>query len=212
MNILIFGATGGTGQELVKQSLEKGYNVSVFVRKDASKLGKLADKVTVFVGDVLDIISVKAAMPGQNAILVALGTIPGKKNEVLSMGTNNIVKAMQNSHVKRLVVETGAGLLENKEALPAMWRITFNMPPMNTMFKDKIKQEQAIRDSKLDWTIVRPVNLTNGPLTSDYLTGEIIDLKLSSTVSRANVANLMVKQVESTDSISKALLISDSNK
>ncbi len=212
MNILIFGATGGTGQELVKQSLEKGYNVSVFVRKDASKLGKLADKVTVFVGDVLDIISVKAAMPGQNAILVALGTIPGKKNEVLSMGTNNIVKAMQNSHVKRLVVETGAGLLENKEALPAMWRITFNMPPMNTMFKDKIKQEQAIRDSKLDWTIVRPVNLTNGPLTSDYLTGEIIDLKLSSTVSRANVANFMVKQVESTDSISKALLISDSNK
>ena len=212
MNILIFGATGGTGQELVKQSLEKGYNVSVFVRKDASKLGKLADKVTVFVGDVLDIISVKAAMPGQNAILVALGTIPGKKNEVLSMGTKNIVKAMQNSHVKRLVVETGAGLLENKEALPAMWRITFNMPPMNTMFKDKIKQEQAIRDSKLDWTIVRPVNLTNGPLTSDYLTGEIIDLKLSSTVSRANVANFMVKQVESTDSISKALLISDSNK
>ena len=80
------------------------------------------------------------------------------------------------------------------------------------MFKDKIKQEQAIRDSKLDWTIVRPVNLTNGPLTSDYLTGEIIDLKLSSTVSRANVANLMVKQVEPTDSISKALLISDSNK
>ncbi len=212
MNILIFGATGGTGQELVKQSLEKGYNVSVFVRKDASKLGELADKVTVFVGDVLDIISVKAAMPGQNAILVALGTIPGKKNEVLSMGTKNIVKAMQNSHVKRLVVETGAGLLENKEALPAMWRITFNMPPMNTMFKDKIKQEQAIRDSKLDWTIVRPVNLTNGPLTSDYLTGEIIDLKLSSTVSRANVANFMVKQVESTDSISKALLISDSNK
>ena len=212
MKILIFGATGGTGQELVKQSLEKGYEVSVFVRKDASKLDDLADKVTVFIGDVLDIISVKAAMSGHDAVLVALGTIPGKKNQVLSIGTKNIVDAMQDYGVKRLIVETGAGLLENKEALPAMWRITFNMPPMSTMFKDKIKQEQAIRDSKLDWTIVRPVNLTNGPLTSDYLTGEIIDLKLSSTVSRANVANFMVKQVESTDSISKALLISDSNK
>ena len=82
MKILIFGATGGTGQELVKQSLEKDYEVSVFVRKDASKLGDLADKVTVFTGDVLDIISVKAAMSGHDAVLVALGTIPGKKNQV----------------------------------------------------------------------------------------------------------------------------------
>ena len=212
MNILIFGATGGTGQELVRQSLEKGYGVSVFVRKDASKLGDLASKVTTYVGDVLDLISVKAAMVGQDAVLVALGTIPGKKNQVLSIGTKNIIDAMQDNQVKRLIVETGAGLLENKEALPAMWRLTFNMPPMSTMFKDKIIQEQAVRDSGLSWTIIRPVNLTNGPLTTDYLSGEIIELKLSSTVSRANAANLMVKQIESTGSTGKALLISESNK
>lgn len=207
MNVLIFGATGATGQQLVKQSLISGHDTSAFVHRGPLKATGSDNKVTVYRGDVLDFSAVDAAIQGQDAVLVALGVIPGRTRHILSEGTANIVRSMENNHVKRLVVETGAGLIEDQNQLPLLWRVVSVLPPMRGMFADKRKQEKYIRGSDLDWVIVRPATLTNGPLTESYRVGETLPLRLTSTISRADVADFMVSQVDSSEWLGKAAML-----
>lgn len=207
MNVLIFGATGGTGQQLIKHSLEHGYKTSVFIHDDQEKLGSLADKVKIFQGDVRDYDAVDAAIQGQDAVLVSLGVIPGRTQHILSQGTANIIRSMESRGVKRLVAITGAGLVVRRKQIPLIWRFMFNVPLLRGMFEDKRKQEAYIKKSNLEWIIIRPSNLTNGPSTSDYLAGEDLSLKTSSTVSRADVADFMVKQAGETKWLNKAVLL-----
>jgi len=140
-------------------------------------------------------------------VLVALGAIPGKKDFILSKSTLNIVRAMQKNNVKRIIIQTGAGLIENKKELPLMWRLTARFPFMKIMFNDKRAQEKAVRDSKLDWVIVRPVNLSNEKFIGNYEVGESLQLKLSSKISRADVADFMVKQLSDDKWLKKAAII-----
>ena len=206
-NILIFGATGGTGIELVKQSLKRGYNVSVFVRGKADSLVKDIDRITIYKGDSKDYSAVEKAVVGKDAILVALGAIPGKKDNILSISTSNIVKAMQKYSSKRIIVETGAGLVDDRQLLPLMWRITSTFKPMKIMFEDKRAQEKAVKESGLDWVIVRPTNLSNSSLTENYQIGKSIKLKPSSKISRADVADFMVKQIEHDEWLYQAVIV-----
>lgn len=207
--IIIFGATGGTGVELVKQSIDQGYDVSVFVRKNTDSLKKYIDQVTVYYGDAKDYVSVNKAIVGKDAVLVALGAIPGKKDNILSISTSNIVRSMQENGLKRLIVETGAGLIEDKKMLSSMWRVISLLPPMKIMFDDKRGQEKTVRSSNLDWVIVRPVNLTNDILTNKYQSGQSMKIKLSSKISRADVANFMVKQLASDEWLHKLPTVSN---
>jgi putative NADH-flavin reductase len=207
MRVLIFGATGGTGQQLVQQSLERGHEVSAFVHHSAETLGQLASRVSCIQGDVRDHESTAGSLAGQDAVLVALGVTPGRSNEVLSVGTRNIVRGMQERHVRRLVVETGAGLSEETSKLPAVWRLAAALPPMRGMFDAKREQEAAVRSSGLEWVIVRPANLTDGPLTGQYLVGDGVKLRMRSTVSRADVAHFMVGQLTDDTWQRKAVLI-----
>ncbi|MEI6237787.1 MAG: NAD(P)H-binding protein, partial [Candidatus Saccharibacteria bacterium] len=189
------------------QSLEKGYDVSVFVHKNVDSLGDMLKQLTIYRGDAKDCESVDAAVKGQDAVLVALGGIPGKKDFILSKSTLNIVRAMQKNNVKRIIIQTGAGLIENKKELPLMWRLTARFPFMKIMFNDKRAQEKAVRDSKLDWVIVRPVNLSNEKFIGNYEVGESLQLKLSSKISRADVADFMVKQLSDDKWLKKAAII-----
>lgn len=207
MKVIIFGATGGTGKQLIERSLNKGYETFAFVHDNPQQLIKYQDKITVFLGDVRDFDVVNKAIIGQDAVLVALGVIPGRTQYILSEGTANIIRSMEMNAVKKLVVETGAGLAANQKQLPFLWRLVASIPPMREMFDDKRKQEEFIMGSKLDWVIVRPANLTNGPLTSNYNIGEQLILRTSSTISRADVANFMINQITSSEWLKKAVLI-----
>jgi len=163
MKLLIIGATGATGRELVNQALTQGHEVTVLVR-DAAK-ASFAPPVKMALGDVLDASSLKNALTGQEAVISSLGSAasgPFKELTLLSEGTRNLVAAMQGQGVNRLICITGVGAGESKGHGP--WYYNWLIQPLmlRGVYHDKTRQEGIVRGSGLDWTLVRPAILTNG--------------------------------------------------
>ncbi len=196
MNILIIGATGGTGRELVRQALERGHSVTALVRKPA-KVKTTHERLTIIHGNVLDYHSVAAAVKNTDAVLSALGHKRWFiKTSILSEGTNNIIKAMKESNVKRFVCETSLGIGDSWGKL-GLYYTLFVIPLIVFFyFLDKGKQEQIIMESNLDWIIVRPGQLTNGRKRGAYRHGPDIGSYLRTvSISRADTAEFMLKQL-----------------
>jgi putative NADH-flavin reductase len=163
MNLLIIGATGPTGREIVKQALAQNYNVTAMVRKTAKS--NFAPKVGIAMGDVLDLDSLKKALARQDAVINSLGsaaTGPFKKMTMLSEGTGNLITAMRDTGVLRLVCITGVGAGDSKGHGPWFYNWLIQPLILRGVYEDKTRQEAIVRDSRLDWTLVRPTLLTNG--------------------------------------------------
>ena len=196
MNILIFGATGGTGRELVKQALAQGHHVTAFAR-NPSKVTTQHENLSVVQGNVLDYSSVERAVKGKDAVLSALGHKKWFiKTTILSDGTKNIITAMEKQRVRRFICETSLGVGDSRGRLGLYY--TFFVIPFIVYFyfKDKGLQEKYIAQSSLDWVIVRPGMLTNGPRRGVYRHGFDIGSRIFSVrISRADVAEFMLKQL-----------------
>ncbi len=207
MKIAIFGATGRTGIELVKQGLEKGYAVTAFVR-DPARLPVEDKKLSIVVGDVLDPASVDQAVKGQDAVICALGGGADlKKTSVRAIGTINIISGMVKHKVNRLLAVTVMGAGESWDTLSRMNKVFF-ATVLKSARDDHEAQESAIKESGLDWTIVRPSGLQDGPRTGVYDYGELIRAK-NSTINRADVADLIIKELEQKELIGKAVTITN---
>lgn len=196
MNLLIIGATGGTGRELVTQALAQGHVVTAFVRSP-SRLNISHERLTIAKGDVLDVPAVENAVRGKDAVLSALGHKRWFiKTSILSEGTRNIIAAMEKHGVKRIVCETTLGIGDTRGKL-GLYYTLFVIPVIVFFyFKDKEKQEQLIKESSLDWIIVRPGQLTNGRRRGTYRHGMHIGSRmLTVSISRADVADFMLKQL-----------------
>jgi uncharacterized protein YbjT (DUF2867 family) len=195
MNLLIFGGTGATGRQLIRQALEQGHFVTALAR-DPSALGLGHPNLNPLRGNILDVNSVDAAVAGQEAVLSALGVNKWFKNTMLSDGTRNILDAMSRHGVRRFICETSLGVGDSRNDLGKAFKWIFLPVLLKSAFDDKETQEQYIRQSHLDWTIVRPAYLTNGPLTADYLvwTGHK-PAGATGRISRADVAHFMLKQL-----------------
>lgn len=195
MNLLIFGPTGGTGQELVKQSLEQGHKVTAFARTPA-KLRIEHPNLTVIKGDVINSAAVNEAVKGRDAVLSALGTKKLINSDILSTGTRNIINAMQRHGVRRFVCESSLGVGDSVGQTPWYFKYIARPLILRNIFADKEIQEQLIRESGLDWVIVRPAILTNGPRTGLYRHGfGVTDRTIKNRISRADVAEFMLKQL-----------------
>ena len=212
MRLLVFGATGATGRQLVRLALESGHHVTAFVREPA-RLTMTSDRLDAVTGDVMLPATVDAAVPGHEAVLVALGTMPEDRQDrhrrrprdpVCSVGTGNIVSSMIRHGVRRLVVETSLGVGESRSA-SQMGAATLVRCFLKDVMDDKERQEANVRRSQLDWTLVRPARLTNGPRTSGPRWGESLKWSLMSTVSRADVAAFMLGAIADTRTYFKAL-------
>lgn len=196
VNLLIIGATGGTGKELAKQALAQGHHVTAFVRNPA-KFSLSHDSLDIAQGDVLDYASVESAVRGKDAVLSALGhkrwIIPSR---ILSEGTNNILRAMEQHKVKRFVCETSLGVADSWWKL-GLYYTLFVIPIIVFFyFRDKARQERLIRQSNLDWIIVRPGKLTNGKKRGIYRHGfDVGNALWTVSISRADVAEFMLKQL-----------------
>ena len=196
--ILIVGATGGTGRQLVSQALERGYAVTALVR-DLSRLAIDDPRLTVVRGNVLDPASVDAAMRGQDAVLSALGHrryfYPAR---ILSQGTRNILHAMEASGVRRLVFETSLGIGDGAFRL-GLYYTFFTIPLILPFyFWDKARQERLLAASRVDWVIVRPAVLTNGRKRGRTRHGRHVgSFLLTARIPRADVAEFMLNQLES---------------
>jgi putative NADH-flavin reductase len=207
MKLVIFGATGKTGLELVKQSLDKGHLVTAFVRSP-ERMPVEHDRLTIAVGDVFDPAGVEQALKGQDAVICALGAGSDlKKTTVRTTGTTNIINGMHSSGVKRLFVVTAMGVGESWDTLSFFNKLFF-ATLLKSSRDDHEAQEAAVKDSRLDWTIIRPSGLTDEPKTGVYLAGEKI-LAKTSRIPRADVADLILKELERPDNIHKALTITN---
>lgn len=207
MNVAIFGSTGKTGIELVKQALEQGHSVTAFVR-DPARLAVENENLTVVTGDVFNPSSVVKAIEGQDAVICALGAGSDlKKTTVRTTGTINIINSMQKNNIKRLIVVTAMGVGESWNTL-SFFNKFFFATLLRSSRDDHETQEAAVKESGLDWTIVRPSGLTETPRTGIYDVGENI-LATTSKIARADVADLIIKEVEENALIGKAVTITN---
>lgn len=194
MKLIIFGATGSVGRHLVAQALEAGHQVTGFARKP-SQLEHQHENFTAFTGDVLDESSVAQAICGHDAVLIALGA--GRKGSLRSIGTRNIVKAMTDQGIRRLVCMSTLGAGESRANLNFFWKhIMFGLL-LREAYADHQAQEAIIRQSKLDWTMVRPGAFIDGPTTGNYQHGFSPEQKgLKLKISRADVAEFILRLVK----------------
>lgn len=203
MRLLVFGPTGSVGRELVTQALEEGHEVTAFARHPGSVAGN-GGNLTVIKGDALDAARVRDAMAGQQAVLSALGS-PGWKNaDIRFQGTRRIVDAMEEEGVGRLVSLSTLGTGETWQALPLKFKLMFRTL-LRSPFRAHEAQEEYIRSSGLEWTIVRPGAYLDGALTGEYRHGFAPDDRtIEAEISRRDVADFMLRQLEDDGYIGKS--------
>jgi putative NADH-flavin reductase len=216
MNIAIFGASGATGTLLTQRCLAAGYNVRVLLR--TPEKFPLRDQVHVVQGSPFDLASVSQTIQGTDAVLSALGAKSLKKEDVLERAVPQIIAAMQESlsqpnPVRRIIVLGSAGALPTSLDKQPAWRrwIVQNIV-YNTFLKwpvaSQISQWNDLSHSNLDWTMVMPPMLTNGPARGIYrIDGEALPPN-GSRISRADVADFMMQQIDSPQWIKKGVYLS----
>jgi putative NADH-flavin reductase len=190
MRIAIFGATGPTGLLTVYQALDKGHEVTAFARKP-EMVAMTHKNIRIIQGDIMDYEKVKAAVDGQDAIISALGVSSRKPTTILSEGTRNILRAMEECRVSRFICMSSAGILGNDAGF--FFGKIFVPLFLKEVFKDKIRQMEILRGSSVQWVIVRPSALTDSPKTGKYKIS--MEAPLARTVPRADVADFMLKLI-----------------
>lgn len=208
MNILVFGATGPTGQQIVKQALGRGHRVTAFARR-AEALAGTDGKLRIVTGVVTqDRSKVAEAMHGQDLVISALGRGNSLRSDhLISRSMGVIVPAMAQAGVRRMILMSSFGVGESLRDAPLIPGIMFRVL-LRDVFADKKSAEEELRRSGLDWTIVHPVLLTNGPLTGQYRVAERLDLHGMPKVSRADVAHFILAEAENRTFVRKVAVIS----
>lgn len=208
MKIIVFGSTGGTGRQIVEQALAQGHIVTAFARNPA-KFDLQHANLRVVQGNVMDFALVERALQGQEAVLSSLGTPASQKDTLRSDGTQNIIRAMEKAGVRRFICMTTLGMGDSRDLLPFTYKYILVPLILRSAFADSERQEQFIRQSQVEWTIVRPGALTNGDRTGIYQHGFSVTAKgIKSKVSRADVADFMLKQLANSTYIHKTPALS----
>ena len=195
VNVLVLGASGATGREVVKQALDRGYSVRAFVR-DPDKFGVKHANLALTVGDVTEYAPVERAVRDVDAVASALGSgnSLGSHPELID-GVRNIVRAMEHESVRRLVYLSMLGVGGSGKQLGLVDRYVVLPLLLRNVMRDHAEKEAIIERSTLDWVIVRPPRLTNGPYTGKYRSGvDARDGTLLASVARPDVAEFMVEQ------------------
>jgi putative NADH-flavin reductase len=207
MNILIFGATGGTGRHLVEKGLKSGHKVTAFVRNPLG-LTVTSPNLKMVRGNILNPKDVENAINNQDAVISVLGNKTKnaiwKANTMISDGVRNIVLGMKKHKVRRLLFVASFGVNENI-FLPEKLFIRIIL---KNIFADIPKQEDLIMQSGLDWTIVHPSRLIDAPGRGKYKTGEDLPIGLFSRISRSDVAEFLLKNIQKSVFICKTVTIS----
>jgi putative NADH-flavin reductase len=193
MKLIIFGSTGTIGHHLVEQSLAQGHTVKAFARNPSS-LNITHPKLLLVAGDVFDPQAVSDAVKGCDAVLITLGSSK-LSGHVRSQGTQNIVNAMQQHHIKRLICQTTLGAGDSNANLNFYWKYLMFGLLLRAVFKDYEAQEEIVKNTNLDWIIVRPGSFTDSPPTRAYKHGFSVTDKLQLKISRPDVADFMLKQL-----------------
>ena len=192
MRITVFGATGSVGRHVVEQALAAGHEVTA-VTRDATRITSEHPALRVVEGDATDAATTGAAVAGGNAVIVALGD--GRRGHVRTEGTRAVVEAMREHGVDRLVCQSTLGVGESRGNLDFLWKYVMFGLLLRRAYADHVGQEEVVRSSGLNWTIVRPGAFTDGPRTGDYRHGfDSQDRSTELKISRADVAEFLLAQ------------------
>jgi putative NADH-flavin reductase len=203
MKIVVLGATGGTGREIVRQAVEHGHEVTAFVR--APERLPFRDRISVISGDLLKSAEMERAIQGHDAILSGFGPrypVSQAETNLLKRFAIALTSAMLNVGVVRVVIESTAFLFKDSIIPPAnlVGRLFF---PVTVA--DATDMEKIVGESGLAWTIVRPPQLTDRPHTGKYRVREGHLPLFGFKISRADVADFMIGAVEKHASIGKVV-------
>ncbi len=188
MNVMIIGAAGRLGRELVKSTLADGHKVTAFIHN--TPLDLQHPNLSIAQGDIMDSDSLNRPMAGQEAVIcsIAIKQIPNEV-EIYSEGTTNLIRCMTRHNARRLICITGVGVGES---------IGHGEPKfVKPIYDDKTRQEEIIRYCSRDWLVVRPARLTEGPARGRYAMLKEIRGVYATTISRADVANFCAAQLTS---------------
>ena len=193
--VLVIGASKGIGLETVKRALNKGHAVRAFART-AHRLPIDDPRLSKIMADATDAVAIAAALQGADAVIQCLGAGIGfQPVTVFSKATRVLVDAMAVSPLKRLIAVTGLGAGDSRGIGSFVYTNVLFPLVLKRIYDDKDVQEQIIKKSSLDWTIVRPGILTNGPETGAYKV--LVERKdwRAGSISRADVADFLISQV-----------------
>ena len=207
MRLLIVGATGGTGQELLTQALEAGHDVTAFAR-EPGKIAAQHPRLRCIRGDLTDHRALGDALRGHAAVISAIGRgYSFKSEQLIQRAVPVILAAAQSAGVRRLIFVSALGVGESARQAPLPARLFFRTL-LRGIYADKLIGDNLIRRSDLDWTIVQPSQLTDGPLTRQYRSGERLDLRGRPAISRADVAHHILSIVADAAAVRKTLIVS----
>jgi putative NADH-flavin reductase len=196
MKLVVFGATGKTGQEILDQGVAAGHEMTAFVR-DAGAIGDR--KVRVITGDVFDEAAVTEAIRGHAAVLSALGTRPWRHVDICTGGTRVIAKAMRAAGVKRIIVVSSQGVGDS--SLGTFTALGAGVV-LRKSFADKLAMETELAAGDLDWIAVRPGLLSNAKPRGSWRTAVDNSLR-GGKIARADLAAFMLQQLTSDEWIRK---------
>ena len=208
MELLVLGATGGTGVEIVRQAIERGHSVTAFARSP-ERLNPFGDRITVRQGNLLNAAELEPVVKGHDAVLSGFGPrLPGSKADanLLRQFGAALTIAMLHAGVRRVVVESVAFLFKNSFIPPAYLLGRLFFP---SIVSDASAMEELFQTSDLDWTLARPPELTDKPYTGKYRVREGHLPPFGFKISRADVADFMIKAAEDRSSIGKIIGISN---
>lgn len=205
MKVIVFGATGTVGRLVVEQALQEGHEVTAFTRNPA-RMAQRHEHLQVAQGDATDPEAVQRAMAQQDAVIVTLGA--GRKGNVRADGTRTIVEAMARTGVRRLICQSTLGVGDSRGNLNFLWKYVMFGLLLRAAYDDHVRQEEYVKRSDLDWTIVRPSAFTDGPRTGRYERDFGTDRKTKLKISRADVADFLVAQLTDTTYLHRTPAIS----
>lgn len=195
MRVLVVGAAGRTGKPVVQQALGHGHEVRAFVHVTPLEIAD--ESLEIVTGDVRSFEAVEPAVAGCDAVVFAVGSGGGRRVDVYSEGIGHVLHAMALHDVPALAALSAAGAFaRNDRRLPLTFRAMM-ATALKSVYDDMERMEQRIAASGVQWTIVRPVGLTDGPQTGHYrLSRDGSLLPKASRIARADVAALLLKAVE----------------
>ena len=207
--LIVFGATGGTGKQVVKQALQAGYQVTAIVR-NPSGFKRQHPHLTVVEGNVLQPLGYNQALAGAHAVISCLGTHQRGPTTVYSEGVGTIARAMKETGVTRLLCLSAIAV----EIPPrSSWLIRFVTRHIlqrifRYMYADMVRMEALLRESELNWTVIRPPRLTNGKERDSYRTTINEPIRNPSKISRADLAHYIVNHITDEKTVSARIEIS----
>lgn len=196
--MVVLGATGGSGKEITKQALEKGYEVTAIARNPAA-VAMHHPNLELVKGDVLQPASFEQELVGKQVVISCLGTGSNRQpTTVYSAGIENTISAMKKAGIRRLIC-ISAGALDTNTEMGAVMRLLAKVvlqKMLRHLYADMRRMEAIVEANDIDWTIIRPARLTGKQFTGNYRTAIHAHLRAPWSIGRSDLAHFMLDSIE----------------